>query len=119
MNIDYLDAYLLHWPYSKVPIEETLGELAAKYGKTVPQIAIRWILQHGCVPPPGSKNNVEHMEQNENVLDFTLSEEEMTTIDNHAKQSTRKMGVKGVAAEREGFSDEFDFSYEQCWPKSV
>lgn len=194
LKVTYIDAYLLHWPNSKVPIEETLyameelrnkklirhiglsnitvhhlkralqvgvpiawvqvemspffydpellafcrqnsiavqasaplhesgisedpflSELGKKYGKTPAQIALRWILQHECLSLPRSGNRV-HMQQNKDILDFTLSEQEMKDINARAKVGTRKIRVIGEAVKIEGFTDEFDFSYEQCWP---
>lgn len=191
LKIDYLDAYLLHWPNSSIPIEHTLAameelrcnkkirhiglsnvssnhliralelhvpitwiqvemspyfydpqllhfckqhaitvqawaplgrgrihedplllKISQKYGKTPSQIAIRWIIQHGCIPLPGSKNK-QHMLENITVTDFTLSKDEMEEIDQRAKGGERQR----VNKEDAGFSDEFDFSYEQCWPK--
>lgn len=196
LKIDYLDAYFLHWPNSKVPIEDTLRtmeelrnrklirhiglsnvtinhlkralevkvpiewiqvemspffydaeltafcqehsiaiqaaaplhengidedsfiiELGKKYGKTAAQVSLRWVLQHGCLPLPRS-GNPEHIKQNREILDFRLSEEDMRAIDERAKQGTRKIRVVGEAAKVEGFTDEFDFSYAQCWPKA-
>src|SRR5579872_771481 len=191
LHTDYLDAYLLHWPNSRVSIEETLGAMQSlqrekkirdiglsnvnvnhlkralevgvpiawvqiemhplfcdfellefckrkgiriqawaplgrgrvskdlllekignKYGKTASQVAIRWILQHGCVPLPCSKN-LKHIRENFEVNDFTLSTDEMDTIDNRAKVGNRER----VTKEMIGFDDEFDFTYEECWPR--
>lgn len=185
LQTDYLDAYLIHWPISKVPIDQTLkamdelrlagkirhigvsnftinhlrkaleckvpitwnqvemhphfydpellgfcrqksivvqawGPLARgrlsedkllkslgeKHGKTPAQVAIRWIIQHGCVPLPGSKSP-EHLRQNFDVMDFKLSDKEMKMIDDIAKGGER---------ERYSWLDEFDYTYEECWP---
>lgn len=191
LQIDYLDAYFLHWPNSTIPIERTLLALenlrknkkighiglsnvnanhvkraleigvpitwvqvemnpffcdfellkfcqekgitiqawaplgtgsivkdpmlvriGKKHGKTSSQIAIRWIIQHGCVPLPKSKN-ANHIQENRNVFDFSLSKEEMEEIDKRAKSGKRTRFDK----EGMGFEDEYDFTYEQCWPK--
>jgi diketogulonate reductase-like aldo/keto reductase len=190
LETDYLDAYLLHWPNSQIPIEETLGALqelvqakkirhiglsnvtvnhlkralelkipitwvqiemnpdfydpallnfckehsimvqawsplgsgsvckdemlakvGQKYDKTPSQVAIRWIIQHGCMPLPKSTNE-ERIGENIQVNDFTLSEEEMQEIDERAADGTRRRYSKEFL----GFSDEFDLSYEECWP---
>lgn len=191
LRTDYLDAYLLHWPNSNQPIEETLSvmnelrlrqkihhiglsnvtvnhlkralevgvpitwvqvemhpffcdfellkfckehsigvqawaplgrgyiskdpELARigkKYGKSSAQVAIRWIVQHRCIPLPGS-NNEQHIYENIAINDFTLTEDEMAEIDLRAKSGKRERYPKEII----GFQDEFDFSYEECWPK--
>lgn len=192
LQTSYLDAYLIHWPNSNIPLEDTLSTMDAlrkagtirhiglsnvtiphlkralelnipitwvqiemhpqffdpelikfcqdhsigvqawsplgrgrlsedkelkilgqKYGKTAAQIALKWIVQHQCLPLPGSQN-ADHMRENLNISDFTLSEEDMALIDSKARQGkrTRISGSFGL-----GFSDEFDFTYEQCWPK--
>lgn len=189
LQTDYLDAYLLHWPNSKEPIEKTLRKMeelrqqkkirhiglsnvtahhvrralevgvpiscvqvemhpffydaelirfcqehsiavqawapfargrvcndpllstiGRKYGKTASQVAIRWILQHGCIPLPSSKKE-EHMQENRDVFDFALSAEEMEKIDARALSGKRERVTKNWI----GFDDEFDFSYEECW----
>ena len=191
LKTDYLDAYLVHWPNSQIPIEKTLtamedlrqtkkirhiglsnvtvnhlrralevgvpltwvqvemhpyfydeelltfckkhdiavqawsplgrglicddlllARIGQKHRKTSSQVAIRWILQHHCLPLPNSKNE-QHIRENRDVADFLLSAEEMQEIDQRAKLGARKRIVK----ERMGFIDEFDFSYEECWPK--
>lgn len=191
LQTDYIDAYLVHWPNSEIPIEETLdtmdelrhqnkirhiglsnvtvnhltralelnipitwvqiemnpyfydpvllkfckehsirvqawaplgrgkvnddlllAKLGKKYGKTAPQVAIKWILQHGCMPLPSSTSE-NHMRENMDVMDFTLTADEMKEIDQRAKTGERKRCTK----ERIGFNDEFDFSYNECWPK--
>ncbi|MFZ0566315.1 MAG: aldo/keto reductase [Chlamydiales bacterium] len=190
LEIDYLDAYLLHWPNSKIPIGPTLNameqlrkegkirhiglsnvtvnhlkralefkipitwvqvemhpnfcdfglleycskhamtlqawrpldlgraqanqmleETGKKYKKTACQVALKWIIQHECVPLPSSKTKL-HIEENSDISGFILSEEEMERIDKNAIKGERFC----LAKERFGFTDEFDFSYEQCWP---
>ena len=194
LQTTYLDAYLLHWPNSKVPIEETLQtmqtlrsqglirhigmsnitinhlkralemkipltwvqvemhphfydaklldfckensltvqawrpldlgrmrddtmllELGKKYGKAACQIALKWIVQHGCMPLPGSKNE-KHMKQNLDIGDFLLSKEDMQKIDQRAGNGSRVRIGKNDGL---GLVDEFDFSYEECWPHSL
>ena len=54
------------------------------------------------------------MYENMDIWDFTLSNEEMQQIDRTAKVGKRERFTKEVY----GFEDEFDFSYDECWPKS-
>jgi diketogulonate reductase-like aldo/keto reductase len=191
LQMDYIDAYLVHWPNSEIPIEKTLGameqlrqdkkirhiglsnvtthhlkralqvgvpiswvqvemhpffydatllqyckehsivlqawapldrgrvgedtilvNIGKKYGKNGAQVALRWIIQHSCIPLPGSKNE-RHIRDNSEVTNFMLSKEEMEEIDARAARGLRRRFEK----EKMGFVDEFDFSYEQCWPK--
>lgn len=59
---------------------ETLIMMAQKYSKTVAQICIRWVLQHGLLPLPKSITESRIIENTE-VFDFELKEEDMAIID--------------------------------------
>lgn len=89
-----------------------LKKLGKKYNKTASQIALRWILQHQCIPLPGSKS-AEHMKQNRDIGDFVLSNEDMEEINFRAAKGRRERVTEEAGV---GFTDEFDFSYEECWP---
>ena len=58
---------------------EKLAAIGAKYGKSAAQVALRWLTQRGIVAIPKSSHK-ERMEQNLNVLDYTLTAEEMAAI---------------------------------------
>ncbi|WP_040950924.1 aldo/keto reductase [Gorillibacterium massiliense] len=58
----------------------TLLELAAKYGKSVAQIILRWDLQHGVITIPKSTKKQRILE-NATLFDFALSQEDMERID--------------------------------------
>ena len=59
--------------------EPVFTELGKKYGKTGAQVILRWHTQMGFVVIPGSKN-VDHIRDNLNILDFTLTDAEMAEI---------------------------------------
>ena len=59
--------------------EPVFTELGKKYGKTSAQVILRWHTQMGFVVIPGSKN-VEHIKDNLDILDFRLTDEEMSEI---------------------------------------
>lgn len=59
--------------------EPVFAELGKKYGKTPVQIILRWHTQMGFVVIPGSKN-VSHIKDNLDILDFRLTEGEMSEI---------------------------------------
>lgn len=59
--------------------EEIFRKLGEKYGKTSAQVILRWHTQMGFAVIPGSKN-VDHIKDNLDILDFTLTEEEMNEI---------------------------------------
>ena len=78
------------------PVLEAIGK---KYGKSVAQVALRWLTQRGVIIIPKSVH-IERMEQNLNILDFTLSDEDMAEIatldtskslffDHHAAEVTK------------------------------
>ncbi|GAB1154591.1 glyoxal/methylglyoxal reductase [Paenibacillus illinoisensis] len=59
---------------------ETLENIANKHGKTVAQVILRWDIQSGFVTIPKSFNATRLLE-NISIFDFTLTEEEMSSID--------------------------------------
>lgn len=59
--------------------EPVFADLAKKYGKTNAQIILRWHVQWGDVVIPGSKNP-DHIHQNFDIFDFSLTDEEMAEI---------------------------------------
>ncbi len=58
------------------PVLAGIGE---KYGKSVAQVALRYLIQQNVVVIPKS-THIERMRQNFDVFDFTLSSEDMTAI---------------------------------------
>ncbi len=59
--------------------EPVFAQLAEKYGKTNAQIILRWHIQSGNVVIPGSKNP-DHIRDNFDIFDFTLTDGEMAQI---------------------------------------
>ncbi|MBQ6265389.1 MAG: aldo/keto reductase [Clostridia bacterium] len=59
--------------------EPLFAKFGEKYGKTPTQIILRWHTQMGFAVIPGSRN-VEHIKDNLNILDFTLTDDEMAEI---------------------------------------
>jgi diketogulonate reductase-like aldo/keto reductase len=58
----------------------TIREIGDKYGKTVGQTALRFLIQSGVVVIPKSTHK-ERMAENFDVFDFALSEEDMRTVE--------------------------------------
>jgi diketogulonate reductase-like aldo/keto reductase len=56
-----------------------LKELAAKHGKTVPQIMLRWCIDYGVVCLTKSANK-ERIEQNIDIFDFELDKGDMAKL---------------------------------------
>ncbi|MDD9270778.1 aldo/keto reductase [Paenibacillus sp. GCM10023248] len=66
-----------------------LSDIAAKHGKSIAQVILRWDLQRGIVTIP--KSIKEHrIIENANVFDFALSEDEMSRIG--ALNENRRVG---------------------------
>jgi diketogulonate reductase-like aldo/keto reductase len=59
---------------------ETVRDVAAEYGKTPAQVALRWEVQRGVVPIPKS-SSPEHVEANLDVFDWELDEADLRRID--------------------------------------
>ena len=76
-----------------------LAEIGSKYGKSVAQVALRWLIQRGVIIIPKS-THVERMRQNLDIFDFALTDEDMAAIaaldtgkslffDHHDAETTR------------------------------
>ena len=59
--------------------DETISSFAAAHGKSPAQVIIRWHLQAGNICIPGSSNE-QHIMEDYDVWDFTLSSDEMERI---------------------------------------
>ncbi len=58
------------------PVLEAIGK---KYGKSVAQVPLRWLIQRDVIIIPKSVH-VERMQQNMDIFDFELSQEDMAAI---------------------------------------
>lgn len=56
-----------------------LENIGKKYGKTVAQVALRWLIQRDVIIIPKSVH-VERMQQNLDIFDFELSQDDMAAI---------------------------------------
>ena len=59
--------------------EPLFAQFGKKYGKSAPQVILRWHIQSGNIVIPGSKNP-EHIKVNFDLFDFDLTGEEMQKI---------------------------------------
>lgn len=59
--------------------EPLFTQLGKKYGKSAPQIILRWHIQGGNIVIPGSKNP-DHIKSNFDLFDFALTDDEMAQI---------------------------------------
>ncbi|KAL3512474.1 hypothetical protein ACH5RR_025191 [Cinchona calisaya] len=74
-----LGAYGNFWGTNAVMENPILQEIAAPKGKTMAQVALRWIHQQGGIPIVKSFNK-ERMKQNIQLFDWELTQEEMDRI---------------------------------------
>jgi diketogulonate reductase-like aldo/keto reductase len=60
--------------------DPVLGEIARNRGKSLAQIALRWLIQQGNIAPLPRSANPQHMAECLDVFNFTLTEDEMKRI---------------------------------------
>ena len=78
-DIKIMSWYPLGHGDSSLINEPIFTELANKYNKSNAQIILRWHTQMGFIVIPGTKNE-EHILQNADIFDFTLTDDEMSRI---------------------------------------
>ena len=61
-----------------------IKEIARKYEKTPAQISLRWIIQKGAIPIPKASTK-EHLKENIDVFNWSISKEDELKIDNIKK----------------------------------
>lgn len=76
-----IEAYapFMSWRVNDLLGKEDLQDIAAKHGKTVPQVTLRWLYQRGIVALPKSTNKTR-IEANFDIFDFALDEADMERI---------------------------------------
>jgi 2,5-diketo-D-gluconate reductase B len=60
--------------------DPVLAEIAARKGRTLAQIALRWLIQQGNIIPIPRSSNAKRMAENLDIFDFALSADEMARI---------------------------------------
>lgn len=61
--------------------DPTLQRVASQHSKSVAQVCLRWILQHGAIGIPKTVSE-KRMIENIQIFDFTLTKQDMKEIDN-------------------------------------
>ena len=87
--------------------ESVFSELAEKYNKSNAQIILRWHTQMGFIIIPGTKNE-EHILQNADIFDFTLTDEEMNRIAKINKNVRYYNRTDGQLEQFKNWSPDFD-----------
>jgi diketogulonate reductase-like aldo/keto reductase len=60
--------------------DPVIAEIARAKGRTVAQVALRWLVQQGNIAPIPRSSNPQHMAESLEVFDFTLTDDEMKRI---------------------------------------
>lgn len=70
------------------PLMLELKNIAQKYDKTIPQVALNWVMQRGAVPIPGAKN-LKQAKENAGALGWNLSRDDVEMLDAISKQISK------------------------------
>ncbi len=65
--------------YDGILSDSTLSSIATAHNKSVAQVILRWHIQEGLIPIPGS-TNASHIKENINIFDFELNDNQMNLI---------------------------------------
>jgi diketogulonate reductase-like aldo/keto reductase len=77
--------------------DPVIAEIARAKGKTIAQVALRWLVQQGNIAPIPRSSNPQHMAESLQVFDFALTEGEMKRIHALARPDGRIANPKGRA----------------------
>jgi len=77
--------------------DPVLGEIARNRGKSLAQIALRWLVQQGNIAPIPRSANPQHMAESLDIFNFTLTDEEMKSIHALKRPDGRIANPKGRA----------------------
>ena len=100
-------------PRIEITESPIIKPIAQKYGKSIPQIVLRWLVQQGITVIPKTWN-FDHLKENISLFDFELTEEEMNIIDSMDKGKflnynpylpTAKKGLPKKYLEWSGFNE--------------
>lgn len=73
-------------PRKEITESEIIRPIAEKYGKSIVQVVLRWMLQQNIILIPKTWEE-DHLEENISLFDFNLTDEEMAIIDGMDKGS--------------------------------
>jgi 2,5-diketo-D-gluconate reductase B len=77
--------------------EPVLQRIAERYGKSVSQIVLRWVVQQEDVVALSRTEREERIRENLNIFDFSLEESDMNAIFRLAQQGSRIVDPPGLA----------------------
>ena len=82
---------------STLRVTEKLAAIGESHGKSVPQVALRYLIEQGAVPIPGAKNE-KQARDNAGALTFSLSSTEMKELREATNSFVRNRTVSRPAA---------------------
>ena len=77
--------------------DPVLRDIADKKGRTIAQVALRWLMQQGNIAAIPRSSNPKHIAESLNVFDFELTQEEMQRIFALKRPDGRIANPKGRA----------------------
>jgi diketogulonate reductase-like aldo/keto reductase len=77
--------------------DPVLAEIARSTGRTLAQVALRWLVQQGNIAPIPRSSNPQHMAESLKVFDFSLTDDEMKRIHALARPDGRIANPAGRA----------------------
>ncbi|SMG49998.1 aldo/keto reductase [Paraburkholderia susongensis] len=77
--------------------DPVLKEMAARYGKTIAQIVLRWLVQQDGVVALSRTSKIERLPENLAVFDFELQAADMAAIHALARPGSRIVNPPGLA----------------------
>lgn len=67
-------------PRKEITENESIKPIAEKYGRSIVQVILRWLIQQDIIAIPKTWEEC-HLKENINIFDFELTQEEMAVID--------------------------------------
>src|SRR6185295_934282 len=77
--------------------DPVLKEIAGRHGRSVAQVALRWLIQQGNIAPIPRSSNPQRMAENLDVFGFALGADEMARIGTLARPEGRIADPAGRA----------------------
>jgi 2,5-diketo-D-gluconate reductase B len=77
--------------------DPVIAEIARAKGRTIAQVALRWLVQQGNIAPIPRSSNSRHMAESLDIFGFSLTEDEMRRIHGLARPDGRIANPAGRA----------------------
>jgi aryl-alcohol dehydrogenase-like predicted oxidoreductase len=80
------------------PLLNALREVAAGQGATPAQVALAWVIRHGCVAAIPGASSVEQLEHNVAAAELVLKDDEVVALEGAAAAFRPEVGVRAAAS---------------------